>query len=158
MATLKLSASFNFGSEVASIPSVLASPGQLTIPNVGAQVIEQRVLIGATDVALDLGGVTTPGWVFLMNLNLVGAIPPEPVISPITQVGTPGTKQYAYDVVAHFADGSISVADDVQTFTGNDALTAANYNVVSWSNVGAATYDVYRDIAGGATTNTTGKI
>lgn len=86
-----------------------------------------------------------------------GILPPlAPTIAPIT----PSTKTYKYLVVANNAAGSTQAGAWAITTTGQDDLTVGSHgNVVTWAAVpGATTYDLYRVYAGGATTNTTGRV
>jgi hypothetical protein len=73
-----------------------------------------------------------------------------------------GTKTYTYQVVALMPNGSNTAASTaVSTATGFDDLSVSGHNnYITWNAVEGATggYRVYRTVAGGATTNTTGLI
>jgi len=117
---------------------------------------------------VQFGDVVTFGSSFTGNLNMVALA--QPLILSVDggangQFGTPsnsGTKTYSYVVVARLASGQTSQASTVGTTThGFDDLSQTNQNNVIRFNpvVGAVGgYDVYRTVAGGTTTNTTGKI
>lgn len=82
-----------------------------------------------------------------------------PVISGITQTGTPGSTTYKYKVVAKLVNGQTTDASaEVTTTTGNATLNGTNRNQISWNIVnGAYQYLVYRTFSGG-TPSTTGLI
>lgn len=67
----------------------------------------------------------------------------EPTVEP---VGTPGTSNYHYRIVAKDATGGHASASPVgSTSIGNATLSGTDYNTIAWSAVsGAAEYDVYR--------------
>jgi hypothetical protein len=70
---------------------------------------------------------------------------PAPVISSVTNVGTPGVTNWQYVVTALNADGETTPSGIGVTMTGNAILTGSNYNTVSWTAVAGATgYNVYR--------------
>lgn len=83
----------------------------------------------------------------LQASNLVSTSLTAPVISSVTNTGTPGSTTVGYRVVAYRLDNSrVSLASaEVTTATSNATLTGSNYNVVSWGAVtGADGYLVYR--------------
>jgi hypothetical protein len=123
----------------------------------GNNALKNMILVGMTDATLDLGAIATIGQIWLHNLATAGN-PPSPVLAAITNTGTPGTSIWSYVVIANYADGSKSLASSVATTaTGNATLTGTNYNVLSWADTGATSYDVYRTASGG-TPSTLGKI
>jgi hypothetical protein len=73
-----------------------------------------------------------------------------------------GSKTYAYKVVAVLADGLTSQSSaEVSTAVGFDDLSQDNQNnLVTWTPVEGAVggYRIYRTVAGGTVTNTTGLI
>ena len=74
-----------------------------------------------------------------------------PVISSITQTGTPGAVTYYYRVSAILSSGETSASPELSTTTSNATLSGTNYNVVTWGAVSGATgYNVYRSSAAGA--------
>ncbi|MBI4308203.1 MAG: hypothetical protein HY684_05295 [Chloroflexi bacterium] len=82
-----------------------------------------------------------------------------PVISSVTNVGTPGGVTYTYRVAATVTGGFATLASAaVSTATGNSPLDGNNKNRITWGAVpGATGYLVYRTASGG-TPATTGLI
>jgi hypothetical protein len=86
-----------------------------------------------------------------------GAYVPNPPI--ITTQGTAGTKEYEYAVASVTASGSSTeISSTASTSTGNAALSATNYTIVTWTPVAAAVqYKIYR-LYGEGTPSSTGLI
>jgi len=85
-----------------------------------------------------------------------GLLPP--LITTITQGGTPGATSYSYAVTANNAAGETIGSQVVTTTTGNATLNGTNFNTINWSSVvGATTYNVYRTASSG-TPSSTGKV
>jgi hypothetical protein len=78
--------------------------------------------------------------------------PGAPLVSP---QGTTGATTYTYVVVARNSTGTSEASQSTSITTGNAALSATNFNQLTWSAVPYAdSYDVYRTVGGA----TTGKI
>jgi hypothetical protein len=95
-------------------------------------------------------GPTNPGPNYPVNFSVVEGLTPNVLLelpsSPVltaTVFGTVGTTHYTYLVVANFADGAVAWSNQGVITTGNSALNSSNYNILTWTNVGAATYDIY---------------
>ena len=74
-----------------------------------------------------------------------------PVISSITQTGTPGAVTYYYRIAAIVGGVEQPAGLEVSTAASNATLSVSNYNVVTWSAVtGATGYNVYRSTTAGA--------
>lgn len=151
---LRLTLSLNYNKNASTLACSL--PGQLQINVSGNNVIKNTVLAGTADDTLVTGDIATIGYIWLRNLAIAG-IPPAPVISPITHGGTPGSTTDTYVVVADFLDGSTSISAPVTTTTAPATLNGTNYNIITWTDVGAAQYNVHRTVAAG-TPSTTGEI
>lgn len=73
-----------------------------------------------------------------------------PAAPTVTQGGTAGSTGYSYKVVARVKIFFSAASTATATTTGNATLSAANYNLISWSGVsGATSYDVYRTVSSG---------
>ncbi len=142
MSDLNATVKFSFSKGILS-PYTIGDDFDFNIA--GEYAIKKNLLIsGAT--TLDLGAISTLGLIGLTNATSA-AVPPAPV-PVITQAGTPGTTVVEYAVVAHFADGSVSVGLG-STATAAASLNGTNYNIVTWASVGATTYDLYRILTDG---------
>lgn len=74
-----------------------------------------------------------------------------PVISSITQTGTPGSTTYYYRVAAIVGGVEQPAGPEASTTTSNATLSVSNYNVVNFSAVtGATGYVVYRSTTSNA--------
>lgn len=107
--------------------------------------------------ALTVGTGTVSG-----TLSLQGAITAAQLASPsaptITNGGTAGTVSYSYAVTAYDGVGETLASSNGTTSTGNAALSATNYNTITWTEIpGATKYKVYRTATSG-TPATTGLI
>jgi len=81
-----------------------------------------------------------------------------PMITAVTNVGTPGATAYTYVVTAVNAAGETIGSEAFKTSTGNATLDSTNKNTITWSSVtGAVSYNVYRTTSAG-TPSSTGKI
>lgn len=99
---------------------------------------------------LDVGAIAAT------NLLLTAlATPNAPTVTPI---GTSGSTTYGYKIVARNSLGVSVASAEGTTTTGNAALSATNYNRITWTAVSkAASYDVYRT-TGGATQGKIGNV
>lgn len=78
--------------------------------------------------------------------------PGAPLVAP---QGTTGATTYTYVVVARNSTGTTEASQATSITNGNAALSATNYNQLTWTAVPYAdSYDVYRTVGGA----TTGKI
>jgi hypothetical protein len=67
----------------------------------------------------------------------------------VTPVGTAGSTTYSYVVIADRDDGTSFVSDVITITNGNAALSAANYNRLTWQNAtGILRFRIYRDTGG----------
>lgn len=156
MSDISVTASFTQQKTGSNQTPTSAQPAGRSIDQVGDKCIKDSINVSNVDETLDLGDIINIGWCWFQNLANED-LPPAPVLAGIGQGGTPGSTVYTYVIVANFADGSKSIGGATQTTTGNATLNATNYNMLSWSNVGATTYDIYRTVSGG-TPSTIGKI
>lgn len=85
------------------------------------------------------------------------ATPAAPTVTPI---GSDEGVTRSYRIVAKLADGTYTAAGPAGTNAhGDQTLDATNRISLSWTAIpGAASYDVYRTVAGGISPATTGKI
>lgn len=153
---LQLSAQLSFNKNGASFTAT--SAGLLTSGSVdvtGDNAIKENQTIDRAGLTLDKGAIGTIGFAFLKNLATAG-VPSAPVVT-VTTAGTPGVTTRKYRVVANFDDGSLSVSDEFTIATTNATLNGSNYDIVAWTDMGAATYDIYRTASAG-TPSTTGLI
>jgi hypothetical protein len=153
MSDLSLSCSFKFQKTTAQPMSAAPQFNGLTI---GDKAIENKIIVTSTDVALDLGSLSSIGSFFVFNLAT--ALPPPAADPVITQGGAAGTTSYTYLLVFHYADGSLSISNAIATALGNATLNVTNYNILTWTNpAGVTSADVYRTVSSG-TPATIGKI
>jgi hypothetical protein len=91
--------------------------------------------------------------------NLTATALATPGSITVAPQGTGGAVTWTYKLVARLADGTTTQAGAASsTAAGNATLDGTNFNRLTWSAVtGAASYDVYRTVAG-TTPATTGKI
>jgi hypothetical protein len=107
--------------------------------NAGNQVVKYRHIDGqvfdANVTGFTAGALSTPG------------------VPTVTPQGTTGGNTYRYQIVARNSSGVTVGGTGGQTTSGNAALSATNFNRVTWSAVtGAESYDVYgRTQADGST-------
>ena len=156
MRELSISATLSFlknSAKVAATSAGLLTSGQVDVA--GKHFSKQTVIVGPTDSTLDKGAIGTIGFCLIKNVAAAG-VPDAPVVT-VTTAGTPGSTTRKYVVVANFADGSKSVSNEFTIATSNATLNGTNYDIVAWTDVGAATYDIYRTVSGG-TPSTTGLI
>ncbi len=140
----------------------LTSPTDfITVPFVlaAAKGTKYDKLIATSDGTFDLGQTTTIGYVRVRNLaqSLVPLTPPDAPV--ITEGGTPASTTRDYKIVALQSDGTYAAASAAGiSTTGAAALNGTDFETITWVAVpGAASYDVYRTVAGG-TPSTVGKI
>src|SRR6266540_516474 len=153
---LSLSASLGFsknGAKFDATSAGLLSSGSVDVA--GDNAIKENQFIDRTGLTLDKGAIGVIGFALLKNLATAG-VPDAPVVT-VTIAGAAGTTSRTYVVVANFADGSKSVSNAFAIATTNATLDGTNYDIVAWTDVGAATYDIYRTVSGG-TPSTTGLI
>ena len=128
---------------------VLYGDGTLHLPGV----FNVGTVNSSIESALNLYGTVSAG----------GAVKATKLSAPtnvsVSNIGTPGSATWSYEVVALLFDGSHTEVSSVgTTSTGNDTLTGSNYNQITWDLVtGASGYDVYRTVVG-TSPATTGKI
>jgi hypothetical protein len=128
------------------------SPATVELSIAGKWAIKNGIHVTAA-TTLGLGSIGTLGLVGFRNTTPPGPPPsPAPVI---TQGGTPDVHVVEYAVVAHFADGSLSIGL-ATTSTSADVLNGTDKNIVTWASVGAATYDIYRLSTDGSSPTTLG--
>lgn len=128
------------------------------VPFTGTHGISYNLSVPLSDTSIDLGSVSTIGYVRIANLAQVIAVT-TPAAPVITNHGTPGSTNDSYKIVALQSDGTYSAASSAgSTSTANATLDTSNYNIVTWTAVSGATqYQVYRTVAAG-TPSTTGLI
>lgn len=72
-----------------------------------------------------------------------------PIITGVTQAGTPGATSVTYVVTAVNAAGETIGSQAFKTTTSNVTLSGSNYNIPAWLTVpGAVSYNVYRTVGG----------
>ncbi len=85
----------------------------------------------------------------VVGLDIPKGFASVPAAPAVAVVGTAGTTEYQYQVVAVGPNGDSLPSAAGQTTTGNATLSGTNYNTVTWTAVpGAQSYRVLRQIGG----------